>query len=89
MSSTFSTKSQAFENAIRSGRKFDNNTLLQTYAYYKQATEGDNKSQSPSLSLLTFDMKGKAKWDAWNKLKGTSKSQAEQKYIDFVSNMGL
>jgi len=32
-----------------------------------------------------FDLKGKAKWDAWNKLKGVSKEQAKQQYIDFAN----
>ena len=28
-----------------------------------------------------FDMKGKAKWDAWSALKGTSTEQAQADYI--------
>jgi acyl-CoA-binding protein len=45
----------------------DNVTLLQIYALYKQASAGDNAEKKPSFS----DMVGRAKWDAWNKLKGT------------------
>jgi len=33
---------------------------------YKQATEGDNEAKKPSFT----DMVGRAKWDAWEKLKG-------------------
>lgn len=28
-----------------------------------------------------FDLKGKAKWDAWNALKGTDKEEAKKRYI--------
>lgn len=28
-----------------------------------------------------LDMKGKAKWDAWNSKKGTSQEQAKEQYI--------
>jgi len=84
-SCNFNTKSAAFENAIRCGRRFDNSVLLQAYAYYKQATVGDNKTSAPSM----FDLKGKAKYDAWCQLKGTSKSQAELQYMNLVTKLGL
>lgn len=35
-----------------------------------------------------FDLKGKAKWDAWDKLKGMSKEEAERQYIAKVNQMG-
>lgn len=34
-----------------------------------------------------FDFRGKAKWSAWEKKKGTSKEQAQQLYIDFVEKL--
>lgn len=34
-----------------------------------------------------FDFKGKYKWEAWNKLKGTSQEEAEQKYIALVDEL--
>lgn len=34
-----------------------------------------------------FDLKGKAKWDAWEKCKGTSKEDAMQKYVDVVKRI--
>lgn len=40
--------------------------LLQLYALYKQGTVGDINTDRPGF----FDLKGKAKWDAWNQLKG-------------------
>lgn len=57
--------------------------LLKLYAFYKQATEGDVKTERPG----GFDFKGNAKWDAWKKLEGTSPQQAEQDYIILVNNL--
>ena len=34
-----------------------------------------------------FDMKGRAKWDAWDKLRGMSKEAAMQAYIDKVTSL--
>jgi|TARA_B110000977_G_scaffold34198_1_gene45670 diazepam-binding inhibitor (GABA receptor modulating acyl-CoA-binding protein) len=34
-----------------------------------------------------FDMKGKAKWDAWEKCKGNSKEEAMQKYCEVVKRL--
>jgi diazepam-binding inhibitor (GABA receptor modulating acyl-CoA-binding protein) len=35
-----------------------------------------------------LDLKGKAKWDAWNGLKGTlSQDEAKQKYIELVKTL--
>jgi len=56
-------------------------TQLELYAWYKQATEGSlnpNKTKAPR----SYDMVGKAKYDAWKKLQGMSKSSAMQLYID-------
>lgn len=40
--------------------------LLEIYALYKQATEGDNNTPKPGM----FALKEKAKWEWWNKKKG-------------------
>ena len=34
-----------------------------------------------------LDLKGKAKWDAWNGRKGTSQGDAQQKYVDYVATL--
>lgn len=34
-----------------------------------------------------LDLKGKAKWDFWNKKKGMSKETAKQQYIAFVDKL--
>ena len=61
----------------------DNATLLKIYALYKQATAGDNAEKKPSFS----DMVGRAKWDAWNNLKGTAQDDAKQQYIDLINSL--
>ncbi|KII85130.1 hypothetical protein PLICRDRAFT_31919 [Plicaturopsis crispa FD-325 SS-3] len=48
------------------------------YQYYKQAKEGDVNTARPGL----MDFTGKAKWDAWNGVKGTSKEDAQAKYVE-------
>jgi diazepam-binding inhibitor (GABA receptor modulator, acyl-CoA-binding protein) len=50
----------------------DNATLLKIYGLYKQGTVGDNTEKKPGFG----DMVGRAKWDAWNSLKGTSQADA-------------
>lgn len=34
-----------------------------------------------------LDLKGKAKWESWNKLKGESKEDCQQKYIAKVAEL--
>lgn len=34
-----------------------------------------------------FDPKGKAKWDAWEKCKGTSNEDAMAKYVEVVERL--
>jgi len=51
---------------------------LYFYSYYKQATIGDVNTQRPGL----LDFVGKAKWDAWKKVEGTSKEEAQKKYVE-------
>ena len=61
----------------------DNMTLLQLYALYKQATSGDVDGDRPGLG----DMVGRAKWDAWKALEGTTADDAMQRYIDVVEGL--
>jgi len=51
--------------------------LLELYGLYKQGTVGDVNTERPGM----FDMKGKAKWDAWNGNKGMSQDDAKAKYV--------
>ncbi|MCO6451513.1 MAG: acyl-CoA-binding protein [Caldilineales bacterium] len=61
----------------------DNNTLLKLYALYKQATAGDVAGKKPGFT----DPVGRAKYDAWTKLKGTGQDSAMQQYIDLVAEL--
>lgn len=58
-----------------------NDDLLELYAFYKQATEGDVSGDRPGM----LDLKGRAKFDAWGKKRGTSKDAAMQGYINKVT----
>ena len=74
---------QAAQEAKRLPQKPDNQTLLQLYAYYKQAIAGDVSGKRPGFT----DMVGRAKYDAWKKLRGTSQENAMQAYIDMVARL--
>jgi acyl-CoA-binding protein len=77
----------AFDTAVADSKNLserpDNATLLQIYALYKQATQGDNAEKKPGFG----DMVGRAKWDAWAKLKGTANDAAKQQYIDLIASL--
>ena len=76
-----------FEAAVANSKDLSdrpvNATLLKIYALYKQATAGDNTEKKPSFS----DMVNRAKWDAWNNLKGTEADAAKQQYIDLIASL--
>ena len=76
-----------FEAAVANSKNLterpDNATLLKIYALYKQASTGDNTEKRPGF----FDMVGRAKWDAWNGLKGTSTKDAMQQYVDLIESL--
>ena len=74
---------ETVKNSTSLSERPDNATLLKIYALYKQATEGDNEAKKPSFT----DMVGRAKWDAWEKLKDTSADEAKQLYIDLIESL--
>ncbi len=61
----------------------DNMTMLKLYSLFKQGSTGDVEGKRPGFT----DMVGRAKWDAWDGLKGTSKEDAMQQYIDLVNEL--
>jgi diazepam-binding inhibitor (GABA receptor modulator, acyl-CoA-binding protein) len=61
----------------------DSDQLLALYANYKQATAGDVAGSRPGM----LDMKGRAKFDAWTKLKGISKDAAMTQYVELVNRL--
>ena len=79
-------KSQ-FEKAVADSKslpeKPDNATLLKLYALYKQGSGGDVDGKRPGFT----DMVGRAKWDAWNELKGKAGSEAMQEYVDLIESL--
>ena len=76
-----------FEQAVADSKNLserpDNQTLLKLYALYKQATTGDVEGKRPGFT----DMVGRAKWDAWNELKGTSKDDAMNQYVSLIEDL--
>ena len=77
----------AFDKAMADSKNLserpDNATLLKIYALYKQGSVGDNTDKKPGFG----DMVARAKWDAWNSLKGTSQDDAMQQYVDLIESL--
>jgi diazepam-binding inhibitor (GABA receptor modulator, acyl-CoA-binding protein) len=61
----------------------DNDTLLEMYALYKQGTVGDVEGKKPGFT----DPVGKAKYQAWEKIKGMSVDDAKAAYADLVEGL--
>lgn len=60
-----------------------NEELLQMYALFKQASQGDVSGSRPGM----MDFKGRAKYDAWAKIKGKDSEEAKQEYINLVNGL--
>ena len=74
---------QAVTDSKQLPDKPDNMTLLKIYALYKQASAGDVDGKRPGFT----DMVGRAKWDAWNGLKGMAAEAAMQDYVDLIESL--
>ena len=76
-----------FEQAVADSKSLperpDNQTLLKLYALYKQGTTGDVDGKRPGFT----DMVGRAKWDAWNEIKGLSKDDAMKQYVSLIEDL--
>ena len=76
---------KSFLEAVDRVRELDtrpsNENLLKLYGLFKQSTEGDVQGERPG----GFDFKAIAKYDSWSSLRGTSKEEAMQTYIDLVN----
>ena len=57
--------------------------MLKLYALYKQGADGDVSGDKPGF----FDFVGTAKYEAWGKLKGMPREDAQQKYVDLVAGL--
>ena len=82
-----STLNEQFEQAVADSKNLperpDNMTMLKIYALYKQASAGDVDGKRPGFT----DMVARAKWDAWNELKGQSADEAKQAYVDLIEDL--
>ncbi|KAK5093356.1 acyl-CoA-binding protein (ACBP)/diazepam binding inhibitor (DBI)/endozepine (EP) [Exophiala xenobiotica] len=82
---------QAFQDAVKASKQLtqkpSQDELLQLYAYFKQAQQDPPIDKAPAPG--TFDLKGKAKKKAWQKVvdDGVNPKQAEQKYVALVNEL--
>ena len=75
-----------FVDACEEAKKIsnlDNQTLGYLYGHYKQATVGDCNIPSPSI----WDIKNKAKYQAWKELHGMSSELAMTNYTKKVKEL--
>ncbi len=73
----------AADDSKKLSKRPDNDTLLKLYATFKQGSSGDVEGKRPGFT----DLVGRAKYDAWAKLKGAPKEDAMQQYIDLVESL--
>lgn len=74
---------QASADSKNLSERPDNMTMLKLYALFKQGSKGDATGERPGFT----DMIGRAKFDAWDQLKGTSQDNAMQQYVDLVESL--
>jgi acyl-CoA-binding protein len=73
----------AAAEAQQLSKRPDNDTMLKLYAMYKQATKGNVSGRRPGFT----DPVGRAKYDAWAKLRGRSQDAAKQQYVALVEQL--
>ena len=78
---------KTFEAAVADSKKLperpSNDVLLQLYALYKQAADGDVEGKRPGFT----DMVGRAKYDAWAAVKGTASDAAMTRYVELIGSL--
>ncbi|APG63962.1 hypothetical protein LPB136_00605 [Tenacibaculum todarodis] len=76
----------AFENAFEKVSKvrfeMAPDIRLQFYAYYKQATSGDNFAHNRESNVISA-----FKFNAWMQLKGMPAKEAKKAYIELANNV--
>jgi len=76
-----------FNNAVAKSKDLtkrpSNEELLDLYALFKQATDGDVSGDRPG----GFDFKAIAKYDAWASKKGLDKEKAMNDYVALVGKL--
>lgn len=61
----------------------NNDTLLRLYALYKQGRQGNVSGRRPGFT----DPVGRAKYDAWKRLRGKSQEAAMEEYVALVEKL--
>jgi len=83
-----STEHEVFEQAAIAAKSLpqrpDDTTMLRLYALYKQGSSGDVQGDKPGF----FDFVGAAKYEAWEKLKGTAQEEARSQYVELIRKLG-
>lgn len=81
------TLDSQFEEAVTRSRLLavtpPESTLLELYALYKQSSEGDAHARRPG----PLDVVGRAKYDAWAKVKGSHRDDAMRRYVALVASL--
>ncbi len=73
----------AAQKRVNESSGLDNGKMLELYGLFKQATAGDVRGSRPGA----FDLRGRAKYDAWASRKGLSKDEAKQQYIAVANKL--
>lgn len=68
---------------VRNGPPMDttDDVKLEFYKYFKQANAGDVVGTQP----WAVQMEARAKWDAWNSVKGMTSEEAKAKYVEVLT----
>lgn len=81
------TLEEQFRQAATDSKKLpqrpDDDTLLEIYSYFKQATEGDVSGKKPGA----FDFVARAKYEAWEARKGMSREMAMKAYVKLIDHL--
>lgn len=72
---------EAYEFASKTSKKLPQDVMLQFYAYYKQATKGNNYEQ-PSGNV---ELRNAFKLHAWFQLNNLTEDEAKKEYIKLVN----
>lgn len=79
--------SAEFEQAVEAAKGLTddpgNDVKLRLYGLFKQVTEGDVSGSRPGFTNPV----GRAKYDAWARLSGTSQEAAEEQYVAIVRDL--
>ena len=73
----------AQERVRRLARQPTAEELLALYGLYKQATAGNARGKRPGL----LDLRGRAKFDAWQRLQGQGREACQREYVELVQKL--